>query len=75
MLPLIDCCIIACTAVADCLKKALCVCSTMFLVGPIKQLAAMFEKGRVVATLVYIAAMFLTLFSAIKVCACPCLEA
>lgn len=40
----------------------------MFLVGPLKQLTAMFEKGRVVASLVYIGAMFLTLFSAIKVC-------
>lgn len=43
-------------------------CSTMFLMGPLRQLSKMFEKGRIVATLVYIVFMFLTLFSAIKVC-------
>ena len=41
--------------------------STMFLMGPITQMKKMFEKGRIIATLVYIAAMFLTLFAAIKV--------
>ena len=40
----------------------------MFLMGPLRQLSKMFEKGRIIATLVYIAFMFLTLFSAIKVC-------
>lgn len=39
----------------------------MFLMGPVKQIVKMFEKGRALATLIYIAAMFLTLFSAIKV--------
>lgn len=38
----------------------------MFLMGPIKQLFKMFEKGRSVATLIYFAAMFATLFSAIR---------
>ncbi len=41
----------------------------MFLMGPVKQIVKMFEKGRLLATVVYIVAMFLTLFSAIKVCA------
>jgi hypothetical protein len=39
----------------------------MFLMGPVTQLKKMFEKGRIIATLVYVAAMFLTLFAAIKV--------
>jgi hypothetical protein len=44
----------------------------MFLMGPIKQLVKMFEKGRIVATLIYFAAMFATLFAAIRVN--PCME-
>jgi hypothetical protein len=44
----------------------------MFLMGPVRQIVKMFEKGRLLATLVYIAAMFLTLFSAIKVCLSLC---
>lgn len=53
--------------------------STMSLMGPIKQLFKMFEKGRAVATLIYFAAMFATLFSAIRVSPPPaissCLQA
>ena len=39
----------------------------MFLMGPLRQLSKMFEKGRIVATLVYLVFMALTLFCAIKV--------
>ena len=39
----------------------------MFLMGPLRQLSKMFEKGRIVATLVYLVFMALTLVSAIKV--------
>lgn len=39
----------------------------MFLMGPIKQLKSMFDKGRLVATLVYLTAMAMTLMSAIYV--------
>ena len=42
-------------------------CSTMFLMGPLKQLSKMFDKGRIVATCLYIASLGLTLFSALKV--------
>lgn len=35
--------------------------------GPLRQLSKMFEKGRIVATLVYLVFMALTLFCAIKV--------
>ena len=42
-------------------------CSTMFLMGPAKQMAKMFERGRLVATLVYLVSMALTLFSALYV--------
>lgn len=53
----------------DChLTECVVLCSTMFLMGPVRQIVKMFEKGRILATLIYIAAMFLTLFSAIKVC-------
>lgn len=58
-----------CTCKAAALT-AMCWCSTMFLMGPLKQLKSMFDKGRVVATLVYLAAMALTLISAIYVRAC-----
>ena len=44
-----------------------CPCSTMFLMGPLRQLSKMFEKGRIVATLVYLVFMVLTLLCAIKV--------
>lgn len=39
----------------------------MFLMGPLRQLSKMFEKGRIVATVVYLVFMALTLFCAIKV--------
>ena len=39
----------------------------MFLMGPLKQLKSMFDKGRIVASVVYLAAMALTLVSAIYV--------
>ena len=42
-------------------------CSTMFLMGPMKQLSKMFDKGRIVASCIYIASLALTLFSALKV--------
>ena len=42
-------------------------CSTMFLMGPLKQLSKMFDKGRIVASCLYIASLGLTLFSALKV--------
>ncbi len=49
-------------------KMSICLwCSTMFLMGPLRQLSKMFEKGRIVATLVYLVFMALTLFCAIKV--------
>ena len=44
-----------------------CMCSTMFLMGPLKQLAKMFEKGRIVATAIYLSALGLTLWAALKV--------
>lgn len=42
------------------------IASTMFLMGPLKQLSKMFDKGRIVATCVYIASLALTLFAALK---------
>ena len=42
-------------------------CSTMFLMGPLAQLKKMFEKGRIIATSIYIGALFLTLWMAVKV--------
>ncbi|EIE18574.1 SFT2-domain-containing protein [Coccomyxa subellipsoidea C-169] len=53
-------------AVLYTLSNVLMIGSTMFLMGPVKQIVKMFEKGRLLATVVYIVAMFLTLFSAIK---------
>ena len=41
----------------------------MFLMGPLKQLSKMFDKGRIVATCLYLASLGLTLFSALKVLA------
>lgn len=35
--------------------------------GPMKQLAKMFEKGRIIATVIYIVALGLTLWAALKV--------
>lgn len=43
--------------------------STIFLMGPVKQIKSMFEKKRIVATLIFLAAMGMTLFSALYVCA------
>ena len=95
-------CLCNCLALFFCKAAALiavCWCSTMFLMGPLKQLKSMFDKvrcsclcsahalpsataayrpltatyhlkGRIVATLVYLAAMALTLISAIYVRAC-----
>lgn len=40
--------------------------STMFLMGPLKQLSKMFDKGRIVATCIYIASLALTLFAALE---------
>ena len=48
-------------------SRVSCPCSTMFLMGPLRQLSKMFEKGRIVATLVYLVFMVLTLLCAIKV--------
>lgn len=42
--------------------------STFFLFGPCSQLKRMFDPVRIVATLVYLAAIGLTLFVAFKVC-------
>eukprot|EP01107_Rhizomastix_libera_P018019 TRINITY_DN894_c0_g1_i2.p1 TRINITY_DN894_c0_g1~~TRINITY_DN894_c0_g1_i2.p1 ORF type:complete len:162 (+),score=36.14 TRINITY_DN894_c0_g1_i2:11-496(+) len=39
--------------------------STCFLMGPLKQLKKMFELNRLVSTIIYIAAMVLTLLSAL----------
>ena len=39
----------------------------MFLMGPLAQLKKMFEKGRIIATSIYIGALFLTLWMAVKV--------
>ena len=39
----------------------------MFLSGPWTHLKKMMEKGRIVATVIYFASMFLTLFCAIHV--------
>jgi len=39
----------------------------MFLMGPLKQLSKMFDKGRIVATCIYIASLALTLFAALEV--------
>ena len=39
----------------------------MFLMGPLKQIAKMFEKGRIIATVIYIVAMGLTLWAALHV--------
>jgi hypothetical protein len=41
--------------------------STMFLSGPWTHIKKMMEKGRIVATIIYFASMFLTLFCAIHV--------
>lgn len=43
------------------------IASTLFLMGPMKQLAKMFEKGRIIATVIYIVALGLTLWAALKV--------
>eukprot|EP00884_Botryococcus_braunii_P018939 jgi/Botrbrau1/5729/Bobra.0134s0005.1 len=47
------------------LSNVLSIASTMFLMGPIKQLSNMFDKGRIFATLAYLVSMFLTLFAAL----------
>lgn len=39
----------------------------MFLVGPLRQIKLMFELKRIVATLIYLGAMAMTLFSALYV--------
>lgn len=39
--------------------------STMFLMGPMKQLGKMFDKGRIVATCTYLASLGLTLWAAL----------
>ena len=39
----------------------------MFLMGPMKQLGTMFDKGRIVATCAYLASLGLTLFAALWV--------
>lgn len=41
-------------------------CSTMFLVGPMNQFRRMFDKIRIVATIVYLSLIGLTLFFAFK---------
>ncbi|CAK0785986.1 hypothetical protein CVIRNUC_009199 [Coccomyxa viridis] len=53
-------------AVLYTLSNILMISSTMFLMGPLRQLSKMFEKGRIVATLVYLVFMVLTLLCAIK---------
>jgi len=40
--------------------------STMFLIGPMRQLKNMFQPHRLIATLIYLFAMGLTLFAAFK---------
>ncbi|KAK9804287.1 hypothetical protein WJX72_005047 [[Myrmecia] bisecta] len=42
------------------------IASTMFLMGPCKQLSKMFDQGRIFATAIYLVAMALTLWAAIK---------
>lgn len=39
----------------------------MFLVGPFRQIKLMFELKRIIATLIYLGAMAMTLFSALYV--------
>ncbi len=39
----------------------------MFLMGPMKQLGSMFDKGRIVATCTYLASLGLTLWAALWV--------
>ena len=39
----------------------------MFLMGPMKQLGKMFDKGRIVATCAYLASLGLTLWAALWV--------
>lgn len=39
----------------------------MFLMGPLKQLSRMFDKGRIIATSIYIVSMLLTLWAALHV--------
>lgn len=41
-------------------------CSTAFLIGPMKQFKKMFESGRIIATIIYLVSMGLTLFFGIK---------
>jgi len=41
--------------------------STMFLVGPMKQLKNIFTKQRMAATLTYVLSMILTLYTALSV--------
>ena len=45
--------------------------STMFLMGPMKQLGKMFDKGRIVATCAYLASLGLTLWAALWVSPTP----
>ena len=56
------------SAHANSANEYLCCCSTLFLMGPIKQLKKMFDKGRIVATTTYLVAMCLTLWAALKAC-------
>lgn len=51
-------------AVLYSLGNILSMCSTMFLFGPVKQLKSMLDPARVSATIVYMASIALTLFSA-----------
>jgi len=45
--------------------SVLTIMSTMFLVGPMKQVKNMLKKNRIIATVVYLASIGLTLFCAI----------
>lgn len=42
-------------------------CSTLFLMGPIRQIKSMFDPSRLFATLIFLAAIGMTLFSAFYV--------
>ena len=51
-------------AVLYSIGNVLALCSTLFLVGPVRQLKNMFDGTRILATLVFLVAIGLTLFAA-----------
>jgi len=64
-------------ALAFTIGNLLLIGSTLFLMGPMKQLKSMFEKGRVYATSSFFGSMVLTLFVTMKlqsfILAIPCI--